>query len=180
MNFLIYKRIIAILFISFGIFIFICSLTEEIIEITPALKANVRHIFPEGWAFFTKEPNEIFYECYEISSGKAIKSIRKNCSPENLFGLSRKTRFYAFESGRLIEAIIPSKLWKDTIGVYDGFVPKQYEQVTLKYNLHYFKDGDEVVMIAYKPIPWAYHHRGQEKYRKYQYLKVKLHIDAKI
>lgn len=178
MKFRLYKNFIRLVFISCCTLIFLCSLAEEIVFIPPTVKENIRHLFPEGWAFFTKDPIEDLYLCYKISNNNTVLVLKKNASIDNWFGLSRRTRFIAFETGRLIEKISFSKEWNDSTGVYNGFIPENKIEIQLDIPLNHFKTGEEFVFIRYKPLPWAYNGRGQEKYRPYQYIRLKLIINA--
>ncbi len=175
-----YKIVIRSFFILFGVSIFIASLPEQIVSISPAYKESIKNTFPQGWAFFTKDPTEDLYLCYRIVDKTTIPVIKKNASSDNFFGLSRRTRFVAYECGRMIDAIISRTDWQDTVGQYNGFISNNMININVKLKLNHFKDNEEFMFIRFKPIPWAYAGRGQEDNKPYQYLRVKLHINAKV
>lgn len=172
MTFRIFKNILIVCWILAGFAVFASALNNEIIFTDRSLKKTVTTILPQGWGFFTKDPREQTYELYCIKNNVEKLTI-KNSSSDNLFGLSRKSRYIAFESSAIIGKIINSKSWQDTAGIYDNFIPKGFTEIPYNKNLMYFPKG-YYIAIRFFPIPWAWHGKNQEKYRKYQCILIRI------
>lgn len=77
----------------------------------------IKKIFPEGWAFFTKNPKEDQIYFYQVNFGKKTVInkflMTKNFALNNIFGIKRENRFIQTEFTKMANSI-NSNLWMTT------------------------------------------------------------------
>lgn len=83
--------------------VLLCS-TVNCIRIPKLLKLKSITIIPQGWAFFTRDPQEDDLYVYKIEKGQLIPVITHLNEPDNFFGLKR------FNKGGIEIAFIEKKL----------------------------------------------------------------------
>lgn len=141
-------------FLIFGDFI--AHQEESTLKLNHQVKTFFKRVLPQGWAFFTKDPQEEKLTVYKLEDGEYQLFIKGNPAPANLFGLSRKGRRLAYEF-----SIILSQFKKD------NWTPKKGCEIPdpnhlIKETL--FNDDERVanvqpgtyLAILEKPIPWAW------------------------
>ncbi|MDC8101450.1 SdpA family antimicrobial peptide system protein [Chryseobacterium rhizosphaerae] len=170
--FSIYKKIILGFWIFIIAIIFFSSLKSQVV-LGEKLKMQINTLFPEGWSFFTRDPQEPLLEAYKIENNKLLDIPLSNSSKENLFGFSRKSRVQGFEASIIISDV-PSKLWiEDTGNNYEKHISDRAFSIRLKKSNNYFKKGLYLFVLK-KPIPWAWANKNQEKFTPYSSIKVNL------
>lgn len=79
-------------------------------SVTSALRAAL--ILPQGWKFFTKDPQEAQLRVLALVDGEwKSAELGANAEPHNLFGLSKAPRARGAETGVLSRSI-PSAAWQ--------------------------------------------------------------------
>lgn len=62
-------------------------------------------VFPQGWAFFTKNSNDPLLYIYHYSDNEIQSAINRNFSVKNYFGISRHNRVMILQSSHLLKQI---------------------------------------------------------------------------
>jgi antimicrobial peptide system SdpA family protein len=68
-------------------------------------------VFPQGWAFFTRDPREPVDEAYRPGE-RLVPILYPNSSARNLFGFSRRARAQNVEMAALLLEV-PASAWKE-------------------------------------------------------------------
>lgn len=158
------KRIIFLATFFFGFFligyVMVGSLPGATISISKISKIQTVSIFPEGWAFFTKNPQDEDYIIYSFDKGnqnKYEKIINPTSSPKNFFGLNRISRLQSQEIGSAIHFIQDSS-WvtiKGNINSNDSIIKKIKPTLIPIISKHPYFTGTYILQkIA--PVPWAW------------------------
>ncbi|WPO91737.1 SdpA family antimicrobial peptide system protein [Chryseobacterium sp. HR92] len=63
-------------------------------------------LFPQGWAFFTKEPRDPLIHFFSFSNNKFDNVIDKNFSLNTFLGASKKSRIVNIELQKIVNKII--------------------------------------------------------------------------
>ena len=141
-------------------------------------KQNFLVLIPQGWGFFTKDPKDVIIDAYEALPTKDSAQLLSvsNTSLKNLVGLSRNNRFVGYEISKLVPHI-PGKAWKNKRGYLDvGAIPPDSTSIihTVTDTLAFFEVGRDYILHQYKPIPYAWSGKGQEKNRPYLVARIRL------
>jgi antimicrobial peptide system SdpA family protein len=141
------------------------------------MKKNLTFLWPQGWGFFTRDPQEAIISAYKLENGELTMLTVKNSSLENYLGFSRNTRFVTRELATILGSL-PKDRWKTGKGDFKNQIPaKPDTTVTVKENFRFFQDGD-YVFCQHNIIPLAWANMHQEKYQPYLILRVRiLHED---
>lgn len=158
---------LAVLFVGY---IMVGSLPGATISVSKMRKIQAVSIFPEGWAFFTKDPQEEDYILYSFtrnSDGKYERVMAPTSAPQNIFGLNRASRLQAQELGAAIHYIKDS-LWVTIKGSIDS-------SYTLVNNIkpvpipirskHPYFNGKYIIQKT-APVPWAWAKDYKPEYGK--------------
>ena len=166
-------RIAFLVFIFFDLlvigYLMVGSLPESTIRFSKISKVRAASIFPEGWAFFTKNPQDDDYLIYSFQGNKNEQFpclISPNSSLENLFGINRKSRLKSQEIGSAIP-YVNDTAWTSIKGnlemnsaVINGM---PIITIPIKSNYPYFKEKYILQKIA--PIPWSWFNDFNQKFR---------------
>ena len=120
-------------------------------------RVHLRQWLPEGWNFFTRDPQEERAAVYEryANSGWAKVAGKTLSDASNMFGLSRRPRAQSVETGLLLVQV-PDAFWRSRRGAADA---------CLRDALLF---GDEVNptprpllcgelgIVLQRPVPWAW------------------------
>lgn len=164
-NSIIYKKIVILttifLYSFIVIFVFIASVPSSTIYIPETYKIGIKTLFPQGWAFFTKNPMDDQIDVYGIENCSLIKLNIKNTDSENFYGLKRTSRLQGVEISKLIEQI----RFQDWIELESGFKDVKSIFKTLQFNnksveiLNISLNPSicgSVLFCVHKPVPWAW------------------------
>ena len=137
------------------------------------VKKILNTLFPEGWSFFTRSPQEEIADLYKIEKSQLHKLTIANGEPRNLFGMSRMSRRIGMELS-IIAAGIPDSSWIEADQLNINLVIK--EAYNLKCNNVSVKNlsNDEYLIAVYKKAPWTYARHPENFKMKYKLAKVKL------
>lgn len=106
--------------------------------------------FPQGYAFFTRNPREPHINIYEVFKDDSLVQINEKASlsAQNLFGLSRKNRRLNIEFQEVISKIL---LWENS------FEKAKQKSLTLKLDS---KESNKIcgkyLFVKEERIPWAW------------------------
>lgn len=146
------------------------SLPESTISISKIKKIQAASIFPEGWAFFTKNPQDEDYLIYSLQkdeNGKFINLIKPSTSLSNLFGINRKSRLQSQEIGASVHYIVDSSwvLIKGGLELNLSIIDSlSSTQIPIKSNYPFFTGKFILQKIA--PIPWSWANTFNLDFRK--------------
>jgi|GEM_PF-1991706 len=162
-------------FLYFIVIVFISSLQISILSnaLSPHFKYVVTSIFPESFAFFTKDPKDEQVVLYSVQNTKIDKINLKTNSLYNYFGFSRNSRRLVYEIGILAKKI-PDSLWDD-IEENDikniDFKDVSPFLIETDDHIQLFEKG-EYVFYYYKTIPWEWNDLKKETNGKYVYVSI--------
>lgn len=123
-------------------------------------RSAARTLAPEGWKFFTREPEEPRLLPW-MRSPLGVWSpahLGANAEPRNLFGLGRMSRAQAVEMGQLVSDV-ENAVWHDCNLPIDACLEEAPIVATIanRHTLHSLC-GD-VGLVLQRPVPWAWARR---------------------
>lgn len=135
--------------------------------------------FPQGWGFFTRNPQEELIEAFEFSEGKLIPIASSAFDKSNLYGISKNVRQNLKDIGALQESV-KNKKWRSSKGPLPLHAASQLKADTLKVrdsktfgeNFKIIKRGHTYMLRKYKTVPFAWSNDHQEQYNNYETIKV--------
>ena len=115
-------------------------------------------ILPEGWKFFTRNPQEPQMLPYVQQDGAWVSaSLLPNSRARNLFGLDRRGRAQSVELGIIGEGV-PSTAWSEC----DGAPLECLDRAPVGARIHNDFPSASVCgvvgLVSQPPIPWAWAH----------------------
>lgn len=167
-----FKSILIFGWIIFGLLVFFSTMKSQLI-LNDDLKEFTNKIFPQGWGFFTKNPQDFALNIYKINKGKLELIDISNQSIRNNFGFSRRARMIGYEMSTVVEDIKVSDWIKNTDGnIYSNLNDKTININNKNYFSHLTKG--EYLIKLYKPIPYAWSKMNQEKYNPFSVAKINI------
>jgi antimicrobial peptide system SdpA family protein len=141
------------------------------------IKKNLITALPQGWGFFTRNPQEATVEAYAYSNSELELISKGNTSLSNMLGFSRKSRYIGYELGTLLRHV-PKKAWVNEKGEYlKNEIPPDPTIIlstdSIQQSLKFFPKG-EYVFYQYKMIPFAWANNSQEQYRPYLVARLRI------
>lgn len=155
-----------------AILILFSSMKSQLI-LTENHKEFINKIFPQGWGFFTKEPQSFELAIYKINSGKLEKIQTLNQSFENRLGFSRSSRMIGYEMSEIASKIKTSDWINNTDGNIHSSLKNKTIVIKSDYKFIHFHKGT-YLMKLYKPIPYAWSKQNQEKYNPFATAKIQI------
>lgn len=163
-------------FLSILIIVFISSIQINVLSniLQPQFKYTVITIFPESFAFFTKDPKDEQMMLYFVKEeNDKIKKVNlKNNSAYNYFGFSRKSRRLTYELGSLIKRV-PDSLWNEITESEIKELDFKGKAFLLKKdnNVKLFEKG-KYILYYFKPIQWEWNDLKEVTNGKYVYISI--------
>ncbi|NOS55524.1 MAG: SdpA family antimicrobial peptide system protein [Cyclobacteriaceae bacterium] len=115
-----------------------------------------RSFFPEGFGFFTRDPNEEFPLLYKEVNDSLVLLTKANSSSSNLFGLKRTQRSVFGEMGSIISEI-PSEDWtKCATTLKECLSSKKIKVVEISNTRINTNFCGTYFITTKKPVPWAW------------------------
>lgn len=119
-----------------------------------SIRKHIAMTVPQGWAFFTKPPDDPELGVYEARSGQSLLATPQT-KAENLFGLSRIQRAQGPELASLSAQVTR---WEACVGgaitCLKAISDERPESVT---NEGFIRTVcGRVVLTSERPVPWAY------------------------
>ncbi len=119
----------------------------------------IRYLIPEGWSFFTRDPQEHQTSIYRIEGEEMILVNTPNSSTSNSFGISKRLRAINIEIGILLTAISGLK-WsacnESELRLCSNKLSKKGVIESLVNENPYPILCGEFFLAKSKPIPWAW------------------------
>jgi antimicrobial peptide system SdpA family protein len=118
-------------------------------------KVNTRLWAPQGWKFFTRDPQEPLLNSF-VRDGDQWRPPEGalNASAPNYFGLSRAGRALHADEG-VLAGFVPDSGWHDCKDTLESCVADVAPIVVKRDVPHPFFCGP-VVLTLQKPVPWAW------------------------
>lgn len=165
---------IAIIVVQFFFYctVVISSISNTSIQLPFFIKKVLNSTVKEGWAFFTRDPREKSVNIYVYKNGKYLPFIKPNGDLSNFFGLSRKSREYAFEVGQLYPYIKDNQ-WslyhkEDSIKFCSKVIHiKRPDLVNFLPN--------NFILVEVDSVPWAYARFPNRIIKNYYCIKIILY-----
>ncbi|MBS1572100.1 MAG: SdpA family antimicrobial peptide system protein [Bacteroidetes bacterium] len=166
-----------VLFISGLIgYVMVGSLPGATISISKKHKIQTVSIVPEGWAFFTKDPQDEDYILFSKTNDKPPtykNEILPTSSPKNIFGFNRVSRLKSQELGSAVH-LIRDSLWveiKGSLQANDSLIQKLKPKLLPINSKHPYLNGIYIIQKI-SPIPWAWAKHFKEGFRKSKICKI--------
>jgi antimicrobial peptide system SdpA family protein len=119
-------------------------------------KVPVVQFLPEGWKFFTRDPQEEEILLYERAGGAWVRAKNiPNGRAENLFGGSRRGRASAIELGRITGGL-PRSSWQDCSDDPAKCLDRLASPRKIKNDNGKPQICGAVGVALQKPVPWAW------------------------
>jgi antimicrobial peptide system SdpA family protein len=119
-------------------------------------KATLMELLPEGWRFFTRNPQEEQVQPFVRRDGAWISaSTQPNSRARNLFGLDRSGRAQSVELALILEAL-PREAWVDCTGAPSECLGPVPVALVFANPVAERSICGDVALIAQRPVPWAW------------------------
>lgn len=141
----------------FVITVFILSIGQNVYQenYSSFTQKTINSVLPQGWGFFTRNPIETKYRIYSIEDSKLELVNRKNSSPQNLFGLSRKSRRFGYEFSKIYTSIKPENWNKPNNELIEKLKSNYLDTLTINSDYFLIKEG-KYLIVKYENVPWAW------------------------
>jgi antimicrobial peptide system SdpA family protein len=137
------------------------SLPLNPIELSPERELVLRELLPEGWKFFTRNPQEAQILPFALTDGAwTSASLTPNARPVNLFGLDRAGRSQGIELGTLLEQL-DAGAWAECEGSPLTCLGNVPVTASLKNPFPRPSLCGELGFVSQKPVPWAWARLGE-------------------
>lgn len=107
-----YQAFLLVFIVFAGVYIsFIASNRDNPVRLSYKSNQEIYSVFPQGWAFFTRDPKEDVMILYDFQNKKE-EAVNKTASlsTESLFGINREGRRISIELAAVVNKI-PAKSW---------------------------------------------------------------------
>lgn len=150
---------IGVLFVFLALYVFTTSVSIEQTALRLPYQDDVKPLFRvfliQGWAFFTKDPQDEEILIYSLENGSWENVNRDPPSAlSNFIGLSRFTRAVNVEAGMLTSSL-DAKMFKDCRSSFEVCVTSN--KIREVENLSTFPIlCGSIGIVLQKPLPWAW------------------------
>jgi len=125
------------------------------IKLPFADRVNARLWAPQGWKFFTRDPQEEqLLALVRVGAEYRPRDGALNASRENFFGASRRGRAAQADAGTLA-SLVPQTAWHDCKDSVEACLAGVEPMVVHSPVQRGFLCGD-VALTMQKPVPWAW------------------------
>ncbi len=142
---------------------------------------HVNTVWPQGWAFFSLDPDLPDYGIYQESSTGVYDDLltTPNVRPENLYGLSRSGRAQGPEYAMLTNQL-PDDRWHECDSGREECMSEisSEDPITLENNAPAPTICGDAVFTSERPSPWAYRDLTDEHFRLEQGIHVTVTCEA--
>ena len=166
------RKFIFLLWSMLAVLVFFSSFETQLV-VNDNLKRKLNIIFPEGWGFFTKNPRDLGLEVYKIENNKIRLLDASNHSYKNYFGLSRSARLVGYEASTVASEIQKNQWVKGNNSNLSHHLKDSTMVFSDKKYFNHLTKG-EYLLKLYKPIPFAWANKNQEKYAPFSVAKIKI------
>lgn len=153
---LLLTRGILLLFWCGAIVFAVRGIHDSPLRLGPRWGTNMVAILPEGWAFFTRDPQERTQHIYRRTDAGWARAIPTNADPVYMFGIKRTQRVHEMEFGSLV-AQVPPQRWRSGRFTMRGPTDQEFTSPVLVQNRARRPTlcGD-LVVIRRERMPWAW------------------------
>ncbi|HMR43219.1 MAG TPA: SdpA family antimicrobial peptide system protein [Saprospiraceae bacterium] len=142
-------------------FLLVTSVPENPVKIRSSFfqKSHVNYFLPQGWGFFTRDPQEERKYLVKMDeNGNLVSKEIRNTSAGMLFGLSRENRIVNSKIGLIYDKLITKKIQPvECEGSIEEFIRKNGKQLTrATMQVADFGFCGEYYLISQKPLPWSW------------------------
>jgi len=138
----------------------------------------VNGFWPQGWGFFTKDPDSVALGVYAEADDHTFASVLTTPQgrPSNLFGLSRASRAQGTELA-ILSHYMDEANWLDCTGANDACLREALaaDPVAIDNNSPVPTVCGGVILTVEKPRPWSYRNLVGDRYR----IQRSAHIEAR-
>lgn len=144
---------------------------------------KITEITPQGWGFFTKDPQERRLTIYRSEAGMGWEDFtQSNSSMDNKFGLSRFGRVRGLELGNLLEShsdkLDASWVECDSVNM-DSCLESANSLTAVQIQNDYQIQTlcGSILLVQQAPNPWAYSQAGFENGNPISLLRLEVRCD---
>lgn len=165
--------IIALIFIFM---VFINSIGYNLLTFNKKWAFELQFLFPQGWAFFTKDPRDVQTTLYKIENRTLSELNMKNGATNALFGISRKNRIMLIELAQIVNQI-DSISWKD-INSKEALLTfsDTAKAIEIGNFVNHSNLVGEYLITKQRPLPWSWRENRDNLFMSAKVVKVKLII----
>jgi hypothetical protein len=128
-------------------------------------KAKLVSIFPEGWAFFTKNSTDPRVYIFKVDAGEIREVNLRNFSSEFFYGLSRDNRLLNMQFGSILKAAFSDSLYSLEYKISDPQKIRNLKIDSLKFTEISIEKKNAVyirgkyLLAVQKMLPWPLIHK---------------------
>lgn len=164
--------LISVLFVKI---VFVNSIGYNLLTDNSRWNKEIQFLFPQGWAFFTKDPREEHTIFYKIDKNNLQELDFKNGAMNSSFGISRKNRIMLIEIAQIVNQI-DSVSWvdlksKEDLNTYKD-TTKSLEVINFV-NKAELENGDYMI-VKQRPVPWSWRENKDNLFMPAKGVKIKL------
>ncbi len=121
---------------------------------------DIRTIAPQGWAFFTRDPQEerLLVRVPDASGNWSSEATTTSSAPRHLFGALRSARAQSLEMNSLLSKVRPEQ-WTACDEAPDACLSRREERIALVNSDTTPTLCGAVGFVLQRPIPWAWARR---------------------
>ncbi|WP_185981589.1 SdpA family antimicrobial peptide system protein [Skermania sp. ID1734] len=158
------------------------QLPANVLSIPQQLAGGTRalvHLFPQGWAFFTRTPREEQFNAYAPDGPRLVALDRTPHSEiRNIFGLNRRSRKQLAELTLILDRVTDKDWQSCTASDLDCF--RSLQSTTSVDNPQPFPNYcGTVIVIGREMVPWAYRQMTQSTLTNKRVVRLDVHCKAK-
>ncbi len=152
------RTVIYVSIVFSGVYIsFIVSNRDNPVRLSYTSVQELYSVFPQGWAFFTRNPKEEVLQLYKMEGDKLVLvNNSASLSFKDFFGFKRQTRKVSAELAEIIKKV-PTQSWKEHRG---GEISEVLKKLVLSDTVsNIFTEkllSGEYIIYRSKRVPWAW------------------------
>lgn len=127
------------------------------LQLARSERARLIFALPQGWAFFTRDPQEPVDRYYEPSAGGVRRIDEVNTSRRNLYGLLKNTRISAIEFAALTSHVAKGD-WRPCSTSLAECVSGSTPEKTIVNPMLVQSVCGTLIVGRQPPVPWAWSH----------------------
>jgi sporulation delaying protein A len=157
------------------------TLASHPVRLPASVKTRMLALLPEGWKFFTRDPQEPQIKLYAVTDGDSWQELHyQNATPTNDFGFSRRGRIFAIG---LTSALgrVPASAWvacrQDPIKCGEPLSAMVIALDRARPAEQYLPTDRDLIVYIAKPVPWAWSRSRHEVHMPGRVVRLRLAED---
>jgi antimicrobial peptide system SdpA family protein len=139
--------------------------------------ARVALLLPEGWKFFTRDPEEPRLRPYTLKYGSWLDASRgPSAAPKYAFGLNRLVRTQGVEMALLLSTV-PDSAWTPCTRDPVRCLPQVGSTATIRNPSPLPSLCGTIAFAKQKPVPWAWSNRSPPVVMPSRVLRLEVQCD---